>query len=258
MTTTLVKNQTTTYEKTIQYDGRTCTMKVEIRHDDQCGNGHNTFSITADIYAGEWAGSWLAGGCMHDEIREHFPELSHLIEWHLCSTDGPMHYIKNTTYLASDRDCWGRRKGEPSHWDTRIRFGDAATSHPIKPKFAEFLEASRVEDLHICEYSSDEPERFSPHYTFGGFGAAWHECPFRCKADAVEWLKALQTDTFAIEKVPTAFSDGKEPKLDAARSAAIWPDATLEQLTDEDALRERLPALLARFRNAVESLGMTY
>ena len=33
MTTTLVKNQTTTHEKPIQYDGRTCTMKVEIRHD---------------------------------------------------------------------------------------------------------------------------------------------------------------------------------------------------------------------------------
>jgi len=39
-----------------------------------------------------------ACGCLHDEIRQHFPELAHLIKWHLVSTDGPLHYIANTLY----------------------------------------------------------------------------------------------------------------------------------------------------------------
>jgi len=80
-------------------------MRVTMRHDDECRNGHNTFAITADIYKG---GCFDSGGCLHDEIREHFPELAHLIQWHLCSTDGPLHYIANTAYHAGDLDCWNK------------------------------------------------------------------------------------------------------------------------------------------------------
>jgi hypothetical protein len=38
---------------------------------------------------------------MHEELAVVFPELAHLTKWHLVSTDGPMHYIANTTYHAS-------------------------------------------------------------------------------------------------------------------------------------------------------------
>ena len=40
------------------------------------------------------------GGQCRDDIREHFPELAHLLQWQLVSTDGPMHYVANTTYHA--------------------------------------------------------------------------------------------------------------------------------------------------------------
>jgi hypothetical protein len=46
--------------------------------------------------------------------------------------------------------------------------------------------------------------------------------------------------------------------LEYARSSAIWPDATLEQLRDKIALCARLPALLNEFAAAVESLGFTF
>lgn len=43
-----------------------------------------------------------SGGCIHDEIAEHFPELAPLIKWHLCSQEkGPMHYVANAQYWAS-------------------------------------------------------------------------------------------------------------------------------------------------------------
>lgn len=53
----------------------------------------------------------------------------------------------------------------------------------------------------------------------------------------------------------------KVARLDYARSSAVWPDATDEELTApdlEDRLAARLPALLAEFRAAIESLGFTY
>ena len=73
--------------------------RVILRYDDSCGNGHNTFSITMESKA-QHRGFY--GGCMHDTIRKVFPEYTHLIQWHLMSTDGPLHYIANTLYHAED------------------------------------------------------------------------------------------------------------------------------------------------------------
>ncbi len=39
-----------------------------------------------------------AGGCIHENIAEHFPELAPYIKWHLFDWNGPMHYIANTMY----------------------------------------------------------------------------------------------------------------------------------------------------------------
>jgi hypothetical protein len=91
----------------------TYRITVDLRFDDNCKNGHETFSITGSI-------DQLKGrtykehscGCIHDEIAKHFPALAHLIKWHLVSTDGPMHYIANTIYHAGDKDHNGLRKGE--------------------------------------------------------------------------------------------------------------------------------------------------
>lgn len=90
-------------------------IRVEIRFDDSCKNGNATFAITADIRRKDGRGhdnGWLAGRCAHDDIAAIFPELAHLIRWHLCSTDSPMHYIANTLYHAGDRDHNGLREGE--------------------------------------------------------------------------------------------------------------------------------------------------
>lgn len=154
----LTKNQKKIFNKSITYYGKPATIKAEVRYDDRCGNGHNSFSITGEI--------WLVGkrsdcetcGCIHDDIAKHFPELAPFIKWHLTSSDGPMHYIANTVYHASE-------------------------------------------------------------------------------------------------------SESKARELNHARSSAVWPDATDEDLTApglEQRLADRLPALMAEFRAAVESLDFTY
>lgn len=100
---TLQKKQTRIYGP--KRDTPHGTMTVTVRYDDSCNNGHNSFAITANCSDG-------SGGCMHEAIIKEFPELAPYIKWHLCSSDGPMHYIANTLYHASDRDYCGLLKGE--------------------------------------------------------------------------------------------------------------------------------------------------
>lgn len=90
-------------------DGR---LQVILRFDDECGNGHETFSVTAEWRPNAYRGGGEAFGCLHDEIAAAFPELSELAKWHLVSTDGPLHYLANTIYHAGDRDYNGLRKRE--------------------------------------------------------------------------------------------------------------------------------------------------
>ena len=103
MTTTLVKRQRKTYGPRFYTEhGQDLRITAEVRHDDDCGNGHNSFSITATIDRQAKNGRWTddCGGCLHDEVAKHFPELAPYIKWHLTSTDGPMHYVDNSLYWA--------------------------------------------------------------------------------------------------------------------------------------------------------------
>lgn len=129
--------------------GKRALIKAKVRYDDECGNGHNSFAITGEIYI-PGRSDVECCGMIHEEIAKHFPELLPFLKWHLTSSDGPMHYIANTTYWA------------------------------------------------------------------------------------------------------------KQGNLEYARSSAVWPDATLEQLQDEQALRHRMPDLMAEFEAAVKSLGFEY
>jgi hypothetical protein len=74
---------------------------VNVRFDDRCGNGHNTLGITCDIINN---GRDVGGGANHELILSVMPEIEPLIEFHLCSTDGPLHYVANSTYHAKNGD----------------------------------------------------------------------------------------------------------------------------------------------------------
>jgi hypothetical protein len=47
----LVKSQYKTFEKDIMVDNKEGKIKIKIRYDDECGNGHNSFAITGSIYS---------------------------------------------------------------------------------------------------------------------------------------------------------------------------------------------------------------
>lgn len=89
----LTLKQVKTFTKS--FDGY--KLNVYVRFDDSCKNGHNSFSITSDLYKGNRLESY---GCQHELVSKHFPELRKYIKWHLTSTDGPLHYIANTMYFV--------------------------------------------------------------------------------------------------------------------------------------------------------------
>jgi hypothetical protein len=114
---TLTKHQVKTFPARTYKDeyGKTRFATAQLRYDDECGNGHNSFAITGTEGFCDVGGKPVRAesfGCCHKAIAKVFPELAHLIKWHLTGADGPMHYIVNTVYLAGNRDHRGLLKGE--------------------------------------------------------------------------------------------------------------------------------------------------
>jgi len=207
---TRVQKQSKVFKKTV--DGHkigegALDVTVTVRWDDCCGNGRNSFAVTADVYkAGrpKTDRTFVMGGCCHDLVEEHFPEVAHLIKWHLVDAEGPMHYVANTTYHASEI-----RKQQHFVYLTD-----------------EVLKGKKVL---LGLFSDNELQAVRDRFS-----------------------------DFDLEIKSEPTPDSKEANLEAARNCAVWPDATLEDLRDEDKLKARLPALMEEFKRDVEALGFTY
>lgn len=77
-------------------------LKIKIRLNDECGNGHQDFSITGDSWE---AGQpridrySMGGGCIHDQILKVRPDLQIFVNLHLCDYTGvPMHAVASGFY----------------------------------------------------------------------------------------------------------------------------------------------------------------
>lgn len=184
-------------------------------------------SVTGEHWAGppmrKSERNLVSMGCIHDTIREQFPELAPLLAFHMCTApDGePLHYVANTVYLAGDRDHNGLRKGERKQirngktgfpcWELRIDDGTAEGA-PLALQSGSFAEPP--------------------------------------------------TETFLVRWFPwCTVGEGKERELDKARSAACWPEATDAELSADPetlsaALLARLPALRERMQIACIAAGV--
>jgi len=237
---------------------------LHLRYDDHCGNGNNSFSATVDIYEKGKSGRWedAGGGAAHEVIAKIFPEYADLLKYHLTSSNGPMHYLSNSLYMASNRDHNGKLKGEPIRWEKKLHFSFAGQTFPIgfdlDSELDKFL-ANRPygEKAEIVPVASSDPKTFKPKCTFKGMPEVWYKCPFDSLREAEEMKEALDKFDFQITATPTAWSEGKEPNLVAARNAAVWPEAELSDFTAENLLA-RLPALLIDFKAKMEALGFVY
>lgn len=220
----VVKSQTKKLPaRAVTFNGERILVRAVIRWDDQCGNGHNHFSVTGEYTRPGESWEQGGGGCIHEQIRAAFPEFAHLIRWHLFDPSGPMHYVANTVYFAGERDHWGLLKGEKRQHTSRGKY-----------------QAGGVEGIPQWELEltgmPDEKEIY----------AATAPAPFTISA---RWVPCGIT------------GEGKARELDNARSSAAWPDATDEDLTApglEERLIARLPALVEQMKKDIEALGFTY
>lgn len=258
----LALKQEKKFEKQIDYSTK---IICNIRYDDTCNNGHNTFSITVDILHKDSRHLYIleSCGCLHEDIEKYFPEFKHLIKWHLTSSDGPLYYLANTLYYISDRDSSGYKKGDPCQFDTFIFFNDVPIPFiKYKESFINYLkEYSNYKEYKIIEIpyikKNNESYDFNPKYTFEGFCNDWYKCPFDSKIEAENFLLALNTCKIEFKKIATSISKGKKIELDSARQSAIWFDAKKEDFTVENLLN-RLPSLMKEFKKDIENLGFIY
>jgi hypothetical protein len=164
-----------------------------------------------------------AGMCAA-EVAATFPEVAGLVRWAGMSPAGPWYYLENTIFCAGDRDCHGLRAGE----------------------FRQFTTKEGLPRWELAAFNPDgSPYRREPY----GPGFAGRVPPEA--VPVFRWVPSGRT------------GEGKPRELDAARSLAMWPDATDSDLSAEPAelrrrLESRLPALVESFRAEVTSAGFIW
>lgn len=235
-------------------------VRVTVGYDDKCGNGYPSFYITGEVTTAESRRrkDIAAGGCLHEDIVAVFPELAHLIPWHLASPK-LRHYIANTVYHASNKDYNGRLKGEPCEWKTYIAFEGSSVPHREPSRgFGKWLVQNKGKVFDTVRFQQGEHTWWTISADGENFGDRYL---FTREYEAEMWVYALNNKVpFSLEKIPTDFSKGKERNLAAARASAYWPEATDEQLClpkeELTALLEaRLPQLVEKLEPMVKSIG---
>ena len=82
-------------------------ITVTVSLNDDCHNNMCDWSVTADIRRKNKCGTYgeYMGGCCHNEVAKHFPELAKFISLHLCNHYGaPMYPVENGTYHIKNSD----------------------------------------------------------------------------------------------------------------------------------------------------------
>ena len=71
-------------------------LSIQIKLNDSCKNGHQDFSITGEITKNGHPQSF---GCLHDQIKKHFPQFNKFISLHGRDfTGAPTYAIGNGFY----------------------------------------------------------------------------------------------------------------------------------------------------------------
>jgi len=191
-----------TYRKVI--DGTDTKLIVTAKLADDCGNGHEDFSVTGDGYEKGARGSYREafGGCCHDAIKKCTRLFDTLIDLHLCDFNGAPVYPHGNGYYYL---CNLRKFGGPHdpHCDERTL---AAYADGLRTEYQLTDEevAFASENCHDSQYFK---------YMLEEWGV-----PARWKARAAEGIKQMEELT-GEKFVSKATKQHRTPMTDEERAA---------------------------------------
>lgn len=273
-------------------------VDLEVSYDDNCGNKHNTFSLTHNAYVAHLVnkeeniyrkGSHLSCGVASKELLEKFfPEYAHLEKFHGCTSHGPLYYLGNTLYHVGDKDCWGMKKGEEKilsygycllvndikypilHFRRRNKLleylmkveGFLKENESISDLKEEFYKKEKgFQDLNVYSYPYKDPsKKFTPQFSIVP-NSNWSDCfyDFFDRAHVKMFIETYKNNSITFKRYPDSIRIGEGKERDLEAARST---AIWPEANVEDftaeKLIERLPPLMIEFKNEMEKLGFVY
>ena len=204
------------------------TMRINIRLNDECKNGHQDFAITADI----WEKGKptidkynIMGGRCHEEIFKTRPDLKIFIDLHLCDYKGiPTHAVANGFYFLQQ----GFNNTKPD-------------SPKFKPEFCKYY---RITPAQFDVLNTSENEiQYALHMQSLGILDQWE----KQAKEAIAQLEEMTGNKFLVDSKRTQFNapTPKEIKEEKEKQANGYysKDAKLQRAIEEvNKLRDKLNA----------------
>lgn len=225
---------------------------IKIRLNDECKNGHEDFSITADIYEN---GRGVGGGCCHDHILTLRPDLAPFVALHLSDyTGAPMHAMANAFYWFAG---WMGGLGQKYHAGTG---SDARTVEQCREIFREQVRATDAEMTFFGTCGAMEEAELQMFIEDLGIPARWRTEANAAIATLEEWA-GMRFETASTRTQSTPLPAEKRGAMKAKRASGYWePDAVAARKAkaSEDRKRAALVEASESRGNAVDKIDRKY
>lgn len=225
-------------------------LVIKCRLNDECRNGHEDFSLTADIY--DKRGVDIGGGCCHDEILAVAPEFAQFARLHLSDANGcPMHAASNGFYWY----CGTR----PDGCGNKYHGGsgpDGKTPEKCREILKDHLRATDEQLAAIDAMNPRNKNEFSHALEKLGFRNQWKIEAAAAIAQLERWTGAV-FETKAIKSQWPKLSDADIEQIEERRRNGYY---SAEQVAARDAakgaeqIEKRVNEIHSDFAKTVEKL----
>lgn len=212
-------------------------MRIRIRLNDECKNGHQDFAITADVWQRGKPRTdryWIMGGCCHDEILAVRPDLKLFVDLHLCDYTGvPMYAIENGFYHLRE----GFNESKPGQPDFKSKFCDY---YRITPDQFDILNTSQNQLQYGIKLQSL------------GILKQWKAQANKAIAQLEEWTEKK----FLVDSVKTQFNAPTAEQLAEEKTRVengYYTPEAIEQRR-KDAIAKEREKLVNSFKKEIEQI----
>lgn len=184
---------------------------------DDCRNGHEDFSLTADIYGD----GRDVGGCCHEHILTLRPDLAPFAALHLSDyTGAPMHSTANAFYWFAG---WMGGLGQKYHAGTG---SGAKTPEECRRIFQEQVRATEADMATFATCGAMLEDELQMFIEDLGIPARWREEAAAAIAQLEEWT-GLKFETKSIRKHFVPLPAEAREALTARRASGYWEPAAV-------------------------------